>query len=508
MTDLSRQLLHMCVEYGEEGSRRSVLSRPETEETVRLRRLLAPFDCLLEPGDWEQVRRDCGDRALERGQIAACLVQGLLRVEVLPRRGGGVLALAGPLEETFRPDGERELLSAMAELWTNAHLRPILLALIHRLAERWALLEQTAEDWPEQSGVLLSHEPELTALLAAAPAESPAEGGSRRDRLLDPLALETAGVEDPQLLLERFQALIARRPPGEEDLESARQLTGVLVRCHWTRSRGRPTPAGAESLLRLLALYRRRPAAVLQALKLDLEESERGLFPAVLLGWTARLVLALTEEETRPCGERMFYANWVRNAAGEGSGTARRLGLGPLAFDLGLLRCRATVLHAELEAERAAAVELLADHIVPCAEELLRCRETLSEGEFDAEARWAETALRCAAAFFSEGTPVRRRLEESALWSDLPRRMDTEEALRALTDREPAPGPAGSGSLFLTPSHILERGPPGTGTAPIWTQRPASGRDILRNGWRAICSRPCGRPRTLFSPPIRRRTTG
>ena len=459
MTDLSRQLLHMCVEYGGRGFPPVCPVRPETEETVRLCRLLAPFDRLLEPGDWEQVRRDCGDRALERGQIAACLVQGLLRVEVLPRRGGGVLALAGPLEETFRPDGERELLSAMAELWTDAHLRPILLALIHRLAERWALLEQTAEDWPEQSGALLSHEPELTALLAAASAESPAEGGSRRDRLLDRLALETAGVEDPQLLLERFQALIARRPPGEEDLESARQLTGVLVRCHWTRSRGRPTPAGAESLLRLLALYRRRPAAVLQALKLDLEESERGLFPAVLLGWTARLVLALTEEETRPCGERMFYANWVRNAAGEGSGTARRLGLGPLAFDLGLLRCRATVLHVELEAERAAAVELLADHIVPCAEELLRCRETLSEGEFDAEARWAETALRCAAAFFSEGTPVRRRLEESALWSDLPRRMDTEEALRALTDREPAPGPAGSGSLFLTPSHILERGP-------------------------------------------------
>ena len=140
-------------------------------------------------------------------------------------------------------------------------------------------------------------------------------------------------------------------------------------------------------------------------------------------------------------------------------GTARRLGLGPLAFDLGLLRCRATALHAELEAERAAAVELLADHIVPCVEELLRCRETLSEGGPDAEARWTETALRCAAAFFSEGTPVRRRLEESALWSDLPRRMDTEEALRALTDREPVPGPAGSGSLFLPPSHILERGP-------------------------------------------------
>ena len=214
MTDLSRQLLHMCVEYGGRGFPPVCPVRPETEETVRLCRLLAPFDCLLEPGDWEQVRRDCGDRALERGQIAACLVQGLLRVEVLPRRGGGVLALAGPLEETFRPDGERELLSAMAELWTNAHLRPILLALIHRLAERWALLEQTAEDWPEQSGVLLSHEPELTALLAAAPAESPAEGGSRRDRLLDRLALETAGVEDPQLLLERFQALIARRPPG------------------------------------------------------------------------------------------------------------------------------------------------------------------------------------------------------------------------------------------------------------------------------------------------------
>lgn len=348
--------------------------------------LLSPFDRLI-------TLRLVKDESVTTRHIARLLQLGLAWVERMPDQRISCLRLAPAALQTMT--GDPTLFpddpNVLEGVWQDSQLIAILLRLLDTLEESPEYLRLSGEN-------VFAKGPELIALLAAAPPESADSPEQTEDlpaltgalsTLLEGLGSSISLSESTLLELRRALAAVQQKAQVTDAVE---KLTALLVKCHWGIIRSTNDHRSAESLQRLIDLYRFRPNAVTKALASLLDDgsgdwqyrsriiSGESLILAELYGRSAADCLALSENEKFSGTVRVSWASRARSDARTAAQMALRLGDGLRAFDARLLQAKALGRMSVLAAEAGTGADsLFTDGISPCAKAVLECEAILKK---------------------------------------------------------------------------------------------------------------------------------